>query len=89
MDRLQNEQKKCPVLAELRKDKSETPRVYLVKVHSTYSMWMYRIKQNKDKHAIYVPQVLQVPMIEWYHTNLSHPGISRMIATIGQHFAWP
>ena len=53
-----------------------------------------RSRERKESSAtvefkIYVPVGLRAEMIQWYHTNLNHPGVSRMYATIGQHFRWP
>ena len=48
----------------------------------TYSLVCY-----KDK--IVVPNELQRQVIEWYHTNLVHPGINRTEETIEQHLWWP
>jgi hypothetical protein len=38
----------------------------------------------KTKAAIYVPTSLRAVLLEWYHTNLQHPGIKHMQATIKQ-----
>ena len=38
---------------------------------------------------VWVPQLLQQRIIDWYHNNLQHAGVTRMIATIGQIFVWP
>jgi transposase InsO family protein len=38
---------------------------------------------------IVVPKVLQNRVVEWYHVNLCHPGLTRTEATIRQHFTWP
>ena len=35
-----------------------------------------------------IPKDLQEPMVQWYHTYLSHPGTTRTEATISQHFYW-
>ena len=40
----------------------------------------------KDK--IVVPEILQIPLVKWYHTNLCHPGQKRTEETIKQHFYW-
>jgi len=39
--------------------------------------------------AIYVPASLRAALLEWYHTNLQHPGIKRMQATVKTNFYWP
>jgi transposase InsO family protein len=31
---------------------------------------------------------LQVPLVEWYHEHLCHPGETRTELTVGQHFTW-
>ena len=37
---------------------------------------------------IWVPSNLQARIIDWYHTNLRHPGVMQMINSIGQTFSW-
>ena len=37
---------------------------------------------------VWVPKELQQRNVEWYHSNLQHPGITRTINLIGQTFAW-
>ena len=36
-----------------------------------------------------MPKSLRKRILEWYHDQLMHPGITRMIKTIRQHFTWP
>ena len=38
---------------------------------------------------VWVPRLLQQRIVEWYHNNLQHAGVTRMIATINQTFVWP
>jgi transposase InsO family protein len=38
---------------------------------------------------IVVPKSLRKRIMNWYHEQLMHPGITRMIKTIRQHFTWP
>ena len=38
---------------------------------------------------IIVPQALTKRLLEWYHTNLVHPGVERLYNTLRQHFTWP
>lgn len=40
----------------------------------------------KDKVAI--PTTLVHPIIQWYHDNLNHPGITRTFETINMHFTY-
>ena len=40
-----------------------------------------------DKKII-IPTSLQRRIIEWYHSNLRHPGITRAINSISQTFYW-
>jgi hypothetical protein len=40
----------------------------------------------RDK--VVVPQSLQRQIVDWYHTMLAHPGKTRTIKTIEQHFHW-
>jgi hypothetical protein len=37
---------------------------------------------------ICVPTKLQIPLVEWYHVLLCHPGLTRTELTIKQHFTW-
>eukprot|EP00804_Cyclotella_cryptica_P021643 CCRYP_020648-RA/>CCRYP_020648-RA protein AED:0.79 eAED:0.49 QI:0/-1/0/1/-1/1/1/0/148 len=37
---------------------------------------------------VWVPPSLQRRIIEWYHTNLRHPGVTRTLNSIGQTFGW-
>jgi transposase InsO family protein len=37
---------------------------------------------------IVVPKSLQRRIIDWYHTMLAHPGETRTLKTISQHFVW-
>ena len=41
-------------------------------------------KDNK----IVIPSSLKEKVLEWYQTNLIHPGKDRTYATIAQHFYW-
>ena len=38
---------------------------------------------------IVVPTSLRKRILHWYHDQLMHPGITRMVKTIRQHFTWP
>ena len=40
------------------------------------------------KGKILVPKSLRTKLINWYHTNLIHPGMTRTEQTISQHFYW-
>jgi hypothetical protein len=44
------------------------------------------IVYHRDK--IVVPQSLQRQIVDWYHMMLAHPGETRTIKTIEQHFHW-
>ena len=37
---------------------------------------------------VWVPKELQQRIVTWYHDNLQHAGVTRMVNTIGQTFAW-
>ena len=37
---------------------------------------------------VWAPTVLQQRIVAWYHDNLQHAGVTRMVNTIGQTFAW-
>lgn len=41
------------------------------------------------KGKMYVPKALRKDILEWYHTYLVHPGITRTKETIRQHMTWP
>ena len=38
---------------------------------------------------VFVSSKGQVPMIEWYHNNLQHAGVERLVLTMRQYFDWP
>ena len=42
------------------------------------------VKHNK----IVMPKPLQKHIVQWYHTQLCHPGETRTKQTIAQHFYW-
>ena len=42
----------------------------------------------KDTTRVVVPPVLQYELLDWYHCNLLHPGITRTFETIKKHFFW-
>jgi hypothetical protein len=44
---------------------------------------------HSKTEAIYVPATLRMPILQWYHTTLHHPGIKRMQATVKENFYWP
>ena len=52
-------------------------------------IWTVRIDEKSKEYKIYIPKLLRVDVLQWYHTNLRHPGIERMYATIRQNFLWP
>ena len=52
------------------------------------SLWHYKPCQSKT-YQIFVPKILQIPLVEWYHDALKHPGTSRIKDTICHHYAWP
>ena len=43
---------------------------------------------NKTARII-VPATLKRRLMEWYHTNLVHPGVERLYNTLRQHYTWP
>ena len=45
--------------------------------------------KDPRKSRIIVPQALTKRLLEWYHTNLVHPGVERLYNTLRQHFIWP
>jgi len=40
------------------------------------------------KNKIVIPIELQSRMIEWYHEQILHSGVSRLIESMKQHFHW-
>jgi len=40
------------------------------------------------KYKIVIPVELQSRLIEWYHEQLLHPGVSRLIESMKQHSHW-
>jgi hypothetical protein len=49
----------------------------------------HAIYVHKQTDSIYVPVSLRVAILQWYHTNLQHPGIKRMQCTVKETFYWP
>jgi transposase InsO family protein len=62
-----------------------------------------KVQQNPDRYVrrtindhqlifcddkIVIPEDLQPRILEWYHKNLMHPGVTRMQQTVLQHFIW-
>jgi hypothetical protein len=41
-----------------------------------------------DINKIVIPKTLQKRLVDWYHTQLCHPGQIRTYNTIKQHFTW-
>jgi hypothetical protein len=39
-------------------------------------------------NKIYIPISLRKRIVWWYHTNLQHPGITRIEATLRQNLNW-
>jgi hypothetical protein len=37
---------------------------------------------------VWVPKTLQQHIVEWYHDNLQYAGVTRLVNSIGQTFAW-
>ena len=40
------------------------------------------------KNKIYIPDTLKDRVMDWYHTYLIHPGVTRMLSTIHSIFHW-
>ena len=40
------------------------------------------------KNKIVIPIEFQTRLIEWYHEQLLHPGVLRLIESMKQHFHW-
>ena len=41
------------------------------------------------KNKLYIPSSLREEILNWYHTNLLHPGVTRTTETIRQYMYWP
>ena len=63
------EQAKCAQL-KLLKIKGN---VQLKEVIEGISLWHF-IPRQGTTYLIYVPKKLQIPLVEWYHETLKHPG---------------
>ena len=40
------------------------------------------------KERVMIPELLQYPLMEWFHENLSHPGQKRMYNTMATYYTW-
>ena len=47
---------------------------------------LYRKNEETEQFLVYVPASMAKDMIDWFHTNLIHPGESRLTETIRQTF---
>ena len=54
----------------------------------TVTLWLMKTSQGADP-KVYVPEILRDNTLDWFHTNLQHPGQERMANTIRQNFTWP
>jgi Integrase zinc binding domain len=39
-------------------------------------------------NKIYIPKIIRMRILSWYHTALQHPGIQRTERTIRSHLVW-
>jgi hypothetical protein len=62
----------------------QTPATYEKKIFEGHKLYVCTTTA-----AIYVPTPLRAPLLQWYHTNLQHPGVKRMQATVRSSFYWP
>ena len=85
LQQIAKEQEKCSQLLQL---KVKGRDVKLKEVTDGLSLWHFKPRQGTT-YQIYVPTNLQIPLVEWYHNALKHPGTSRTKETICQHYAWP
>jgi hypothetical protein len=75
----------------------------MISSHQQADVRLQRIKQSNNDYEthiigrtpivylrdkIVVPQSLQRQIVDWYHMMLAHPGKTRTIKTIEQHFHW-
>ena len=81
---IKKEQGKCTQLKEL-KSKGEVKEKESAE---GLSLWHFKPRQSTT-YQIFVPKILQILLVEWYHDALKHPGTSRTKETICQHYAWP
>lgn len=57
---------------------------------TSYDTKTFRGSDILCRHGlICVPKVLQKRLVEWYHDMLCHPGVTRLIETLKQHFNFP
>jgi len=49
----------------------------------------YWTNKPDSKFCTYIHASLYLELVLWYHLQLLHPGATRMINAITQHFAWP
>ena len=73
------------------KDDAELNKRLKIEIHAahfgTVTIDDCTVHTYKDK--VWVPAELQLRIIEWYHLNLQHAGVTRTVNTIVQIFGWP
>ena len=62
--------------------------VQLKEVTEGLSLWHFKPRQGTT-YQIFVPKILQIPLVEWYHETLKYAGTSQTKDTICQNYAWP
>ena len=79
------------IIAEQKKD----PKLLkLLKTNSNYHLKTFKYS-SKDhiliccNNKIVLPPSLQMRAVQWYHTQLCHPGETHTEQTIRQHYHWP
>ena len=77
----------------LKHQQEDKELVALAKTNSNYILKNFRgggrsLSLICVKDKIVIPKTLQHKIVQWYHTNLCHPGETRTEATIRQHFTW-
>jgi transposase InsO family protein len=76
------------------KQQTDKKLLKLLRSDKNYQVKVFRGGEKKisiicRKDKIVIPTVLQKRVVEWYHTQLCHPGETRTEANLRQHFWWP
>ena len=82
------------IAAEQSKDASVQSLLSDPKMRNRYTTQQVRWGKRDYKLVYYdnkivVPTSLRKRMLNWYHDVLMHPGVTRLLLTIKQHFTWP
>ena len=77
----------------MRSQQKDTTLIKTAKADNNYSLKHFHGADKKyslicRNNKIVIPEELQVPMVQWYHQYLCHPGETRTELSIAQHFYW-